>query len=457
MNDKPFGSPQDRLNILLITIDSLRADHLGCYGYHRSTSPRVDELAQEGALAERLICSAIPTHPSYTTLYTGQHAITHGIVAHAGKNELSRWAPFLPEFFLEAGYTTCAVDNLMRVRLWFGRGYEFYIDSSIRRPLVVNVSAEDISRRAIQWLRFYRDEQPFFMFLHYWDPHYPFLPPQRYRHLFYEGHNPTDPNNHSLDPWWKHPFGAIARDTWLRTPNGPITDPEYLVALYDQEICYTDDGVAELLAALDELGLAENTLVMFTADHGESMTEHGIFFEHHGLYESVLHVPLLVRLPERIPPGLRLPQMFQTQDLAPTILEAAGLPIPREMEGRSLWKLLTGEGQEGGYEQVISLQCSWQAKWSLRTDRYKFILAREPDLYGTPMRELYDLVTDPGEEHNIAEEQPDIATRMEAELEGWIADRLQALGKSEDPLREHGISLLAGRPQSADSLREGTG
>jgi len=433
---------RDQINVLLITVDSLRADHLGCYGYYRPTSPRIDELAEEGALVEWLLCSAIPTHPSYTTLYTGQHAITHGIVAHAGKNVLSRWAPFLSELFMEEGYTTCALDNLMRVRLWFGRGYEFYIDSSIKRPLVVNVSAEDISSRAIQWLRFYRDEQPFFMFLHYWDPHYPFLPPQEYRHLFYDGDNPTDPDNHALDAWWRHPFGAIARDTWLRTPNGPITDPDYLVALYDQEIRYTDDQVAELLAALDELGLTENTLVVFVADHGESMTEHGIFFEHHGLYDTVLHVPLIVRLPGRVPAGLRLPRMFQTQDLAPTVLEAAGLAIPREMEGHSMWPLLMGEGQEGGYDRVISLECSWQAKWSLRTDRYKFILAREPDLYGTPMRELYDLVVDPGEEHNIAEERPDIAADMEAELEGWIAERLQEMGKSQDPLVEHGVSLL---------------
>lgn len=448
---------KDKLNILLITIDSLRADHLGCYGYHHPTSPRIDELAREGVLAERLICSSIPTHPSYTTLYTGQHAITHGIVAHSGKNELSRWAPFLPECFMEAGYTTCALDNLLRVRLWFGRGYEFYIDSSINRPLVVNVSAEDISGRAIQWLRYYRDEQPFFMFLHYWDPHYPFTPPERYRHLFYEGRNPTDPNNHSLDPWWEHPIGAGARLTWLRTPNGHVTDADYVIALYDQEIRYLDDGIDELLEALDELGLAENTLVVFTADHGESMTEHGIFFEHHGLYDAVLHVPLIVRLPGRVPPGLRLSQTFQTQDPAPTILEAAGLPIPGEMEGRSLWKLLTGEEQEGGYDRVISLESSWQLKWSLRTDHYKFILAREPDLYGTPMRELYDLVGDPGEEHNMTEEEPELTVRMEAELEGWIAERLQALGKSEDPLVEHGISLMEGRPRSIGALWAGVG
>jgi arylsulfatase A-like enzyme len=455
MSSVPRDNSNGRLNILLITVDSLRADHLGCYGYYRETSPRIDELAAEGAMAEQLLCSSIPTHPSYTTLYTGQHAITHNIVAHAGRNELSRRAPFLSELFMEAGYTTCAVDNLMRARLWFGRGYEFYIDSSIKRPLVVNVSAEDISRRAIEWLRHYADEAPFFMFLHYWDPHYPFVPPQPYRHLFYDGDNPTDPDNHSLDPWWRHPLGFAARETWLRTQDGHVTDPDYVVALYDQEIRYLDDGVNELLEALDTMGLSENTLVLFVADHGESMTEHGVFFEHHGLYDPVLHIPFIARLPGRIPAGLRLPHVFQTQDFAPTVLEAAGVSIPREMDGQSIWRLLTGEEKEGGYEQVISLECSWQAKWSLRTDCYKFILARELDLYGTPMRELYDLIADPGEERNIADEQPEVSAEMEAELERWIADRLQALGRSEDPLVKHGISLLEGHPKALESLWDG--
>jgi arylsulfatase A-like enzyme len=111
------------------------------------------------------------------------------------------------------------------------------------------------------------------------------------------------------------------------------------------------------------------------------------------------------------------------------------------MEGRSFWKLLTGEERVGGHDRVISLECTFQAKWSLRTDRYKYILAREPDFYGNPARELYDLVADPKEERNVAGDRPAVAAAMEAELEGWIAERLQQLGRDQDPLREHGVSL----------------
>jgi arylsulfatase len=430
----------DKPNILLISVDSLGANHLGAYGYHRATSPRIDALATEGVLCERLFCPAIPTLPSYTTLYTGQHPITHGIVSHPCDNELDREAPFLPWHFLHAGYTTCALDSLMRTRLWFGRGYEFYVDPSLRHTMLyLAMTCDELNARAISWLRTYGSE-PFFMFIHYWDTHWPFVPPQRYSELFYQG-NPTDPNNHSLDSWWQYPMGAVARNTWLRTAKGLVTDAEYVIALYDQEIRYLDDGIANLLTALDELGLAENTLVIFTADHGESMTEHGIFFDHHGLYDCTLHVPLIVRWPARLPRGVRLPHVLHVNDIAPTLLEAAGVPIPEAMEGRSFWKLLTGEEQEGGHGQVISLECTWQAKWSLRTDHYKFILARQPDLYGNPPRELYDLLADPQEEHNIAEERPEITAAMEAELEGWIAERLQALGREEDPVRVHGVSL----------------
>lgn len=431
-------------NILLISVDSLRADHLGCYGYPRATSPHLDALAAQGVLCERTLCPGIPTFPSYTTLYTGQHPITHRIVAHPCKNDLDQSAPFLPWLLLQAGYTTCAVDSLMRSRLWFGRGYEFYIDPSIRHTLLhLAVTGDDLNARAIPWLRAHAAE-PFFLFIHYWDTHWPYTPPERYRRLFYAGH-PTDPSNPSLEAWWRQPMGAAARATWLRTADGLITDVEYVIALYDQEIRYVDDAVGEIVSAVDELGLADRTLVLVTADHGESMTEHGIFFDHHGLYDSTLRVPLIARWPGRLPEGVRLPDIVEVSDIAPTLLEAAGLRPPAAMEGRSFWRRLTGEESPDGHERVVrSLECTWQAKWSLRTDRYKFILARDPDRYGNPPRELYDLAADPGEERNIAAQRPEIASALEAELEGWIADRLRALGRRDDPLREHGISLTPG-------------
>ncbi len=429
----------ERPNIIFIGVDTLRADHLHCYGYPRDTSPNIDRLASEGVLCERMFCAGIPTHPSFTTYYTGQHPMTHGVVSHGGRAELSRETPTLPELLLQADYTTCAVDNLWRARAWFGRGYEFYLDPSVRRGLTLAVTAEELNGRAIPWLRRHADEQ-FFLFIHYWDPHYPLNPPARHRGLFYEG-NPTDPANHELDEWWRHPLGALARDTWLRRPDGKVTDPEYVVALYDQEIRGLDDAIGELVGTVDELGLTERTLIVFVSDHGTSLTEHGIFFDHHGLYDNTIHVPLIARWPGRLPQGVRVPQMLQTTDVAPTLLEGAGLRVPRTMDGRSAWKLLTGEATEGGHERVVSLESTWQSKWSLRTHTHKFILARDPGLDGGPLRELYDLLADPTEAHNLVDEQPEVAASMEAELEAWIAERMRVLGRDTDPLIEQGISL----------------
>jgi arylsulfatase A-like enzyme len=429
----------DLPNIVLLTVDSLRADHLGCYGYHLETSPRCDAFAAQGTLCERLYDCAIPTHPAYTTLYTGQHALTHNIVAINGPARLAQETPVLPELLLEAGYVTCAVDNLWRWHRWFGQGYEYYIDPSVRHNIPSGVRCEALNERAVHWLRT-RPDGPFFLFMHYWDTHAPYVAPQRYGHLFYDG-DPVDPANHSLDGAWRHPVGMMARETWLRTPRGVATDADYVRALYDREVRYVDDGIGAMLDALVDLDLVENTLVLVMADHGESIAEHGVFFEHYGLYDCTVRVPFMMRWPGRVPAGRRLSQMLHNTDIAPTILDAVGLPIPPSMEGRSSWPLVADARNDGGHDSVISLECSYQAQWSLRTSSYLYILSREQDFAGNPLRELYDLSQDPAEKRNIAEEHPQVAQAFEGQLEDWIAERLRALGRDDDPLREQGISL----------------
>lgn len=430
------------LNVLLIAIDSLRADHLGCYGYPHPTTPFMDQISSEGLLCERLFCSAIPTHPSFTTLFTGQHAVTHGVLAHGGKTNLAVDAPFLPQCFLEAGYVTCAVDNLWRGRPWFGRGYEYYIDPSIRRTLLLSATCEELNHRMIPWMNAHANE-PFFIFIHYWDPHYPYTPPENLRHLFYNGKNPTNPDNHSLDPFWLQHIGSIARETWLRTSRGPVTDIDYVRALYAQEVLHVDSGVRSLIRTLDDLDLSEQTLVVIVADHGESLGEHGIYFDHYGLYDCILHVPLIFRMPGTLPANRRIPALLQMQDIAPTILEAAGLSAPPKMEGKSFWPLLIGKETAWGNETVISLECTWQTNWSLRDNRYKLIAAPGESLSKNRNIELYDLYEDPKEEKNIAQDRPDVRIAMESELKEWIADKLQISGTDQDPLVKHGPSMAS--------------
>ncbi|MCA9940508.1 MAG: sulfatase [Anaerolineales bacterium] len=432
----------EKFNVMLIVIDALRADHLGCYGYSHATSPTLDALAADGVLGENLFAPAIPTQPSFTTLYTGQHPLTHGVIAHGGEAMLAPTAPSLAEHFLHGGYHTCAVDNLWRARPWFGRGFVDYLDPSLKHTLPVAVTCEEMNDSIIKWLRVFGAD-PFFMLIHYWDPHYPLLPPPQYRGRFYDGRNPTDRGNHSLDRWWQHPVGLLARNTWLRTPAGRITDADYVRALYDQEIRYVDDGVSSLMQALEEMGLSQRTLVLIMADHGASMTEHDIFFEHYGLYDATTHVPLIVRWPGHLPAGRRLPHLLRANDVAPTLLEAVGLPAARGMEGTSFWPLLTGESDEGGHDWVISLECSWQASWSLRTREHKLILNREldPCRHFWPSRELYNLQKDPLETHDLAQTETHLADDMTAQLEAWIAAGAAAAGLPGDPVAAQGITL----------------
>jgi arylsulfatase A-like enzyme len=426
-------------NIILISADSMRANHLGCYGYGLSTSPQIDRMACEGVLAEQMFCPVIPTQPSHTTLFTGQSPLRHGVVAHGGKAKLARTAPFLPEILHEDGYLTCAVDTLFRERMWFARGYEYIFDPSINHVFYANVTQEELNDRAIRWIKNFATDDPFFVFIHYWDAHYPYVPPKKYRETFYPGGTPVDPDNHALDEWWKHPIGAMAKDTWLRTKKGLITDPNYVTGLYDGETKYLDDGIGHLMASLAEMGRLEDTMIVFMADHGESMTEHRIYYDHYGLYDCTIRVPFIVHWPAgNLKKGLRLGPVRQSFDVTPSILDACGIEIPDDMDGKSFYRQWTGEEEPAGYDRFVTLESTWQAKYALRTATHKFIVSREPDILGNPMRELYDLVADPLEENDIVNAEPKLAAEMDAQLETWIWEKLKSVGKTVDPVREEG-------------------
>jgi len=434
---------QSKPNIILITADSLRANHMGCYGYPSPTSPNMDALACQGVVLENMFAPGIPTQPSHTTIFTGQHPVSHGIVAHGGRAKLARGTPYLSELLFQEGYTTCSIDTLFRERIWFGRGYEYIIDPSLRHLFYASVTQEELNDRAFDWIKTV-PKGPFFLFIHYWDVHYPYVPPDRMRGLFYSGGNPTDPDNHALDEWWEHPVGAMAKDTWLRTSNGLVTDPNYVTALYDRELRYLDEGIGALRDTLEKAGLAENTIIVLQADHGESMTDHRICYDHYGLYDCTVRVPHIVYWPAgNLKTGTRLTPFYQLSDVMPMLLEAAGVEAPEGMDGTSYLKQLRGQEEPSGYDRVIGLESTWQAKYYLRDNHYKFILARQPDLLGNPDRELYDLEADPDENHNIATEEPKLAAELEKELESWLAQKLESLGKTEDPVRKEGAVAIA--------------
>ncbi len=425
------------MNVIFVVVDTLRADHLGCYGYERPTSPHLDAFAATAVVCEKHLATAIPTGPSFATINTGQYSIRHGVVSHGSGREIPRDAPWMPEIFLRHGLTTCAVDNLAGWRAGYERGYEFYVDPTRRRTLSINADSRELNRRVIPWLEQHHEED-FFLFVHYWDPHTPYMPPRAYRRFFYQG-DPNDPKHTSLAGMEEHPLGRTWRDTWFNRLGPHITDANYIEALYDGEIRYCDESIGKLIKTVDDLGHRDDTMVVVTGDHGELMYRHGIFFDHHGLYDGNLHVPFIVRHPE-LKPG-RVERMTEHVDVAPTLLDLAGVEVPEAMDGVSLVPWLRKE-QDGPVRPfTVSQECTWQMKWCLRTETHKFILAREEDFYGTPMRELYDLREDPGEFNNIIDQAPGLARALEQQLEDWIAGKMAACGLTEDPLVSAGLSL----------------
>ena len=416
------------MKVILFVIDTLRADHLGCYGYGKETSPNIDRLADEGVLFENAYPSDVPTQPSFTSMFTGQRGIMTGVVSHSRTESLSESIPYLTEILAQNGVTTAAVSTLYMMRRWFARGFKYYMNpvAGIRRKLQ-QVDAEEINEMALPWIREHKDED-FFLFVHYWDPHSIYRPPEPYRRLFYQG-DETDPENRSLDVLRTQPVWPFIK-RHLDAMKENITDIEYVIAQYDGEIRYADDNFGELLNLLEDLGIYDETAIIFTSDHGESLGEHHFYFDHCDVYEPTVHVPLIVRCPERLPEGKRVRDLVQsTLSVTPTVLDLFGLEVPKSMEGKSLIEI--SEGKVEGYKEIYVNQGLWTAKRAVRVGRWKLIKTLDKSFWETPETELYDLEADPGEVRNLAEDEPEVVDRLELRMYRWLRRKL---GKRVDPL-----------------------
>jgi len=435
-------------NVLLISLDTTRADHLGCYGWRRNTSPHLDRLAERGTLFEKCISTAIPTHPAHTTLFTGCDVMKHQVIAQGARTELSPEVRTLAELLRARGYWTGAADNLGR---WFSRGFDRYEGYQwARDPEGGWRKGEAVTATALRVLNEAgAQERPFFLFLHYWDAHTPYLPPAPFHRMFYGG-NERDPANRSMEPVLNFPPFMWYFRQWM----GEVTDIQYPQAEYDASIAYMDLCLQRVFQRLEELQLTERTLVVITADHGEEMDEHGMWFDHHGLYDTNLHVPLVLHMPGTVPAGRRVPEPVRLMDVAPTVLELLGIPEVAEqegMQGRSFVPALSGARPGGTAEKMFLTECTWMRKRGVRTTEWKLIVAREhPDIHGCPPVELYHLPTDPGEQRNLAEARPEVVAELRADLEEWLERRQRETGLP-DPIEENEIAMRQiGKPPAGE-------
>jgi len=419
------------MKILFVVIDTLRADHLGCYGYHRNTSPVLDAVAGQGVLFERAYATDVPTQPSYTAMFTGQRGIRTGVVSHSDTENLPDSTPYVSDILAANGYATGAVSTLFMMKKYFARGFNAYMNPVAgNRARLQQIDADEINAAAIPWLKA-NHKRDFFLFLHYWDPHSLYKPPARYRRLFYRKGNPCDPKNRSLSALDQQVVGPFVRGHLDRIREG-LTDAEYVISQYDAEIRYVNEAFSRVLDTLAELGIEDETLLIITSDHGESMTEHNIFFDHADVYEVTIRVPLILRWPKRLGGGKRINALVQGIDIPATILDAARIAAPEAFQGKSLLPLARGK-TERGYREIFSNQGAWQAKRTISDGRWKFIKAIDNGCWPAPPRELYDLENDPRETSNLVEKQPDIAADLELRLTRWEE---QQLGTHLDPLRK---------------------
>jgi len=377
-DEAPADSVSGVRNLLLITVDTLRADHLGTYGYPRPTSPHLDRFAEQAVVFDAAQSSSSWTLPGIASIMTSFYTSTHG--CWNGRSRLAPSFETLAERLHAAGWRTGAVVNHVFLARDYGldQGFEDYDDALVEQTKEAShlaITAPAVTEKGLAWLaaRGERSDEPWFLWVHYFDPHQDYQP----------------------HPGISEAFGETAP-----------------VDLYDGEIAFTDRYVGALLGGLRELGLERRTAVVVVADHGEEFEEHGRTGHRHGLFAEVQRVPLLIRAPGCAP--RRVAEAVSLVDLEPTVLELLGLQAPDETAGRSLVPALEGRPLDSvpvlGELGFNTVTCE-----SIVVDGWKLILD-----HGQEARLLFDHGADPVERFDVAADHPDRARRLEQELRRMV-------------------------------------
>ena len=477
----PVG--ETRPNVVLLTIDTLRADHLGAYGSATVRTPHLDRLAADGVLFERAYAQSHITVPSHVSILSSLTVLEHGIADNQAP--VARPVVTLPALLRRVGYRTGAFVGATHLGPRRAVGQlvapdveTFEFPERVSKPR----RAEETNARLFRWLRG-SCGGPFFAWVHYWDPHMPYQPPAPFDVAYYRD-DPRDARFTSLvgvpHPWYhldltgfrrhlaRHaePVRVLKREFDLRTqqvrhlvlypvgahrhdadgsgrlherlrdlgdairPEVPfrpgladwltgVRDARYPAAQYAGEVSYVDAQVGALRDELERLGIAERTVVVVTADHGELLGEQGVWYEHLGLNDPSVHVPLVVWAPGRLAVARRR-DAASGLDVAPTILALAGQPAGRGMRGRDLFG-------PAAPEPTLVSEALRGAQLSIRDERWKLIRTLSDVSYARDFErvagtvELYDLRADPGELRDVAALHPDERGRLDAALDAWVA------------------------------------
>jgi len=419
-------TPTTPPNILLITVDTLRADHLSAWGYPRPTSPRLDQLAAEGARFAAAQVQWPKTGPSFASMFTSTYPKDNGNVRQVGIPLPCEFTT-LAERLQRAGWATRAVvaNGALAREFNFDQGFDAYVEAW-QNPHPGGgdpIRAENVTRLALENAAELPADRPWFLWVHYIDPHFPYRAPDAWRDRFQgDEHFRDEPRIRVLDKYSQQLAGIGKRQT---------LDGEdrlaFYVARYDAEIAYADEQIGVLLDRLRETGRMADTVTAFTSDHGESLGDHEYYFDHGRFaFQTCLHVPLVLHWPGRIAPVVR-EEPVALLDLAPTLLAAAGL-LPETgawAQGESLWPALRG-GEPGRPIVFAEGGTATKRQWikTARDGRFKLHHTNQAGeqrwIAGKGVDyALFDLSADPGETRNVAAEHPEELARLQRALAEW--------------------------------------
>ncbi len=402
-------------NLVVILIDTLRADRLGVYGNRDGLTPHLDRFAAEGARFAQMRSPASWTLPSVASLMTGLHPQTHGAGVRYGEfapTGLTGGVRTLAETLRDAGFYNLGVYHNIYVNPAFGlqQGFDEYVSIENRAAPLVD--------RALEGLRRTASDRRVFLYLHLFDPHNPYEPPEEECRTVAR----------RLVPDYRGTLGCAA-DRRPELPIPPPADRRWHEALYDAEIAYTDRQVGRFLEGLDDLGLDDDTVVLVASDHGEEFwtrleRERALGYEPnsdhgHTVYDELLHVPAILRVPGRKPMVVESPA--ELADLFPTLLHQVDVAVP-PVQGRDLTPLLDGAPPAGRPTLLADLILHGPSRWSVRRGPWKLIVPRDPG----PAVELYNLETDPGELRDLAATRPDLVAALRAAGERELEERRKA-------------------------------
>lgn len=433
--------------VILIWADTLRADHLSAYGFGRKTTPILDDMASQGTLFKDCLVQATWTKVSTPSLMTSLYPTSHGVLDFSDRLPAS--ADTLAEIFRDAGYATLSLSSILFTGKFTNlhQGFEVVHESASLSDRASSKTSREYVDRLLPWLETHRNV-PFFVFLHVSDPHDPFLPYPPYDGIWAD-RSKKDQHEHQAeavrefiaDPVLKQ-FGMPNRDELAAAG----LDPDQYVAheqdWYDGSILAMDVEIGRIFEHLRNLNLDEKTMVIFTSDHGEEFLEHGRMFHGQSVYGELNQIPLIIRRPGAIPQGLVVNETVQNIDLMPTLLELCGLPIPTQLQGRSLAPLLDREAASGDWQSrpAITEKAATQSalgppprdteSYAIVSDGWKLIRNTiRPD--HRPEFELYDHRNDRLNQTNLAAEHPDIVKQLTEKLAAWQAAAKAARLKSD--------------------------